>query len=260
MSVNGIDYAAQRDALFVHADYVLEPRAALGVRTVEDRCMKKVVCVLSMVLALLGCKEDPPASNTTNGMAGTGAPLGGASGVGAGGAAGAVAGTGGMGAGGMGAAGAVPGCSAAMPGMPAALHTAAVEALAAMPPTSTCGGSTSCHQGAGKAMLSLLNMTDMRTALVGKMSCEAPMIPLVDGSMGDAALNNSWLWIKLTAPTDASGNLVSNPAWGTPGSCGQTPPSGYGLRMPWGFAGTMYLGEANMAKIRNWICAGAPGP
>jgi hypothetical protein len=106
----------------------------------------------------------------------------------------------------------------------------------------------------------LLNAPDLRTLLVGKMSCEAPAIPLVDGSMGDAALNNSWLWIKLTAPTDSSGNLVSNTAWGTIGNCGQTPPGGYGLRMPWGFSGMTYLSDANMAKVRNWICAGAPGP
>jgi hypothetical protein len=223
--------------------------------------MKKGVSVFSMVLALLGCTEDP----ATNGTAGMAAPAGagGAGGVAAAGTGGAGAGggAGGTGMAGMGAGGAIPGCSAAMPGMPSALHAAAVEALAAMPPTSSCGGSTSCHQGAGKAMLSLLNVTDLRMALVDKMSCEAPMIPLVSGSMGDAALNNSWLWIKLTAPTDSSGNLVSNPAWGAVGSgCGQTPPSGYGLRMPWGFSGTTYLSDANMAKVRNWICAGAPGP
>jgi hypothetical protein len=226
--------------------------------------MMKGVCVFSMVLVLLGCKEDPATPVGGAGMGG--APVAGASGAGgvsASGAGGAAAGGGGTGMAGMGGgSGAIPGCSAAMPGMPSALHAAAVEALAAMPPTSSCGGSTSCHQGAGKAMLSLLNVTDLRMALVGKMSCEAPMLPLVDGSMGDAALNNSWLWIKLTAPTDSSGNLVANPAWGPVGmtGCGQMPPSGYGLRMPWGFSGTTYLSDANMAKVRNWICAGAPGP
>lgn len=227
--------------------------------------MKKGVWVLSMALALLGCKEDPPANGAAAGVGAAGF-AGGAAGAVAGagaagtGAAGMTAGAGGAGAAGMGGASGIPGCSAATAGMPSALHAAAVEALAAMPPSSSCGGSTSCHQGVGKAGLVLLNVADLRTALVDKPSCEAPAIPLVDDSMGDAGLNNSWLWTKLTAPTDASGALTSNTAWGTSGSCGQTPSQPYGLRMPWGFAGTTYLSEANMAKVRNWICAGAPGP
>jgi hypothetical protein len=253
--------------------------------------MMKAVCLASMVLALLACGDDEP----SDGVAGAGGAAGsagagaggagvaggagitagaggmagaGAGGAGAGGAAG-MAGMGGAGTGGAagmagmgGAAAAIPGCSVAdTSAAPSALHAAAVEALAAMPPMSSCGGSTSCHQGTGKAGLSLLGVTDLRMTLAGKASCEVPSIPVVDGdATGDAALSNSWLWIKLTAPVDGSGALIADPSWEMSGNCGQMPGQPYGGRMPWGFFADDYLSEANMAKVRNWLCAGAPGP
>jgi hypothetical protein len=137
-----------------------------------------------------------------------------------------------------------------------ALHANAVAAMTPM--TASCGASTSCHQGMGKAKLVLLAQTDLRTLMVGKPSCEVPNIPLVDGSGNHAALNHSWLWIKLMHPLDSAGNLMADPAWGTPGNCGQMPAGNFGLRMPWGLPATSMWPDA--PKIRDWICAGAPGP
>jgi hypothetical protein len=62
-----------------------------------------------------------------------------------------------------------------------------------------------------------------------------PVVPLVASGGGDTALQNSWLWLKLVAPADASGVLTENAAWGTPGvSCNQMGGQPYGVRMPWG--------------------------
>ena len=108
-----------------------------------------------------------------------------------------------------------------------------------------------------KAKLPLGGATDMKTLLVGKMACEAPMVPLADGKGGDAALHNSWLWIKMTAKLDGNGNIPLNAAWGAPGQdCGIMMPGNHGLRMPYGFDPS----EEQLAAVRNWICAGAPGP
>lgn len=82
-------------------------------------------------------------------------------------------------------------------------------------------------------------------------------MPLVDGKGEEAALNNSWLWLKLTKPTDANMNMVPDAAWGTPGNCGQNVGS-FGQLMPWG--NSVPMAEPRLAKIRNWICAGAPAP
>ena len=152
------------------------------------------------------------------------------------------------------------GCSAAntSAGGPA-LHAGAVEAMASM--TASCGFSASCHRDRGKANLSLLNATDLRTLMVDKMSCEVPTMPIVSSMMGDAGLNNSWLWHKLVAPLDSSNNLVPKPEWGTtPGNCGQANTGTFGFRMPYSNPIDVYLGSADLGKIRNWICGGAPGP
>ena len=80
------------------------------------------------------------------------------------------------------------------------MHAAALAVLNADSP---CGFS-SCHMPpTGKASLVLKGATDLHATLVGKASCEAPTIPIVDGSGCDAALQNSWLWQKLTAPASA---------------------------------------------------------
>jgi hypothetical protein len=136
-----------------------------------------------------------------------------------------------------------------------ALHAAAVMVLTVPSP---CGFG-SCHVGTGKAKLVLNGATDLRTLLVDKPSCEVPAMPLIDG---EAALNNSWLWQKLTAMVDGSttGTIVANPAWGMSGSCGQMGNQPFGVRMPATNTDMMIDPPAKAATIKAWICAGAPGP
>jgi hypothetical protein len=182
------------------------------------------------------------------GIAGVGVAGIGVSGTGVAGA-----GVAGTGAAGMGAS--VPGCEAADPSVTGgALYAGAAEVLAADSP---CGFSA-CHMAANHAKLKLAGVTDLHATLVGMPSCEAPTIPLIDSKGGNAGLQNSWLWLKLTSPADSSsGNLIMQSSWPAPGACGQM--SGYGFRMP--MTGAADLLEApRLAKIRNWICAGAPGP
>jgi hypothetical protein len=83
---------------------------------------------------------------------------------------------------------------------------------------------------------------------------------LVDAAGGDAALAKSWLWLKLAAPADSTGAVTANPAWGTAAtSCSQDPGQAFGARMP--RSGTdMQLSMEKLTAIRDWICAGAPGP
>jgi hypothetical protein len=138
-----------------------------------------------------------------------------------------------------------------------ALHANALMALSAM--GASCGLSTSCHQGMrGKANLTLLGQTDLKTLLVGKASCEVPTIPLVDPAGNAAGLSHSWLWIKLMNPVDSQGTLMADPSWGMPGNCGQTTVGTFGERMPRGIPSGMTWNDVN--KVRDWICAGAPGP
>jgi hypothetical protein len=110
-------------------------------------------------------------------------------------------------------------------------------------------------------MLNLdVGTADLHAILVDKPSCEVPTLKVVDSSGGDAALANSWLWQKLTAPTDASGDITAQPAWGMGGaSCGQDSGQPFGVRMPKG-AGTDVIQASKLNPIRDWICAGAPGP
>jgi len=136
-----------------------------------------------------------------------------------------------------------------------ALHANAMMALT----SNTCSGSTSCHQGnPGKAMLSLKDKTDMRALLVGKPACNAPNLHLVDGRGDAAALANSWLWIKLTGTVNSTNEVTGMASWGTPGNCEQPTVGTYGIRMPFGFGSGMTWSDVN--KVRDWICAGAPGP
>lgn len=136
----------------------------------------------------------------------------------------------------------------------AALHQAALDVLSPMTP---CGFS-SCHSSRTKAAgLTLLEAKDLRTLLVDKTACEAPELPLVDGSGGKAALARSWLWLKLTSDVDAQGALPDNASWGMAKSCGQSPDQPYGVLMP---LESGMLEEERLDAIRSWICAGAPGP
>ena len=205
-----------------------------------------------------------PAAGTVatagTGAAGTGvigAAGTGAAGTGAIGAAGMAAGA----AGGPAAAGGQLTCATAnATAAPAQLHAAAMAAL--LPPAYRGCAFSSCHDmNSKKANLTLLEApADLRMQLVGKMACEAPTLPLIDTSKGDAALEKSWLWQKLVAPSNGSGELVPKPEWGTAASgCGQDTGMGFGVRMP-RTGSDMKLSDEKLAAIRDWICAGAPGP
>ncbi len=151
----------------------------------------------------------------------------------------------------------VPGCEAAVAGTPVELHNAAMGVLSS---AMTCGFG-SCHTpGRNAAQLTLLDQMDLKATLVDIASCQAPGIPLVKSGCGNAALAGSWLWLKLVAPADSSGVMVSDPVWGTPvATCDQMSGQPFGIRMP--YSGTdMITSEARLGPIRNWICAGAPGP
>lgn len=214
-------------------------------------------CVgLLLALHCLACSSDDDDAGTAGtGTAGQTARAGvGGAAAGAGtvaGAAGAVAGSGG--------AEGIPDCTGAKTGSAAALHTAAAEVL--LPGASNRCAFSSCHSsGQKKAGLALEDPTlNLHDVLADKPACEAPNLKLVDSSGGAAGLANSWLWLKLTAPADAStAELEPDSAWGEAGSCDQRG-SDYGTRMPqMGSAET--LDQAKLAAVRDWICAGAPGP
>lgn len=111
----------------------------------------------------------------------------------------------------------------------------------------------SCHGAAAEAGLNLKSDADLATLLVGVPACEAPNFKLVEP--GDP--ERSWLWIKLTAPmsSNITGDLKTDPSWGEPGkNCGG---NGFGKRMPRVSPYTLSADE--LAKIRAWIEAGAPG-
>jgi hypothetical protein len=155
----------------------------------------------------------------------------------------------------------VPGCEAAdKTVVGAAAHAAAVSVLTAQLP---CGVS-SCHGGMMPQLgVALFDAKDLRTLLVDKPSCEAPSVMLIDKSGGDVALSKSWIWQKLTAPTNrmAGDTVIPQAAWGNPGTTCMSfmgTVMGFGIRMPLGTANV--LDESDLSKIRNWICAGAPGP
>jgi hypothetical protein len=139
---------------------------------------------------------------------------------------------------------------------PAALHAAAAEVLAT-PMGGTCNFG-SCHiPPNGKAALILAGATDLSMLLRGVASCQAPSVPLVAAGGGDAALQNSWIWLKLVAADD-EGEIVANPAWGPGGICGTTADKPFGGIMPMNSPNR--LDETRLGKIRRWICGGAPGP
>ena len=218
--------------------------------------MRRAVGLILVVLALDGC---PKKSSPMTGATGTGGAVG-AAGTSTTGVGGAVAnGTGGAGSG-TGATAPVAGCEAADATMTgSAAHAAALTVLNQMVP---CGLSI-CHAGTGQAKLVLLGVTDLKATMVDKPSCEAPTMPLVSSKGGNAALANSWLWQKLTAPAMSTDALITQSTWGTPAACptanfGMMQTSGFGDRMPYGSLAT--LEPAPLGAIRNWICSGAPGP
>ena len=152
-------------------------------------------------------------------------------------------------------------CGPASTAAPSALHMAAAMALL---PTTNQGPCAfgSCHDAnSKKANLALTAMPfDLKMQTVGKPACEVPSIMLVDASGGNAALAKSWLWQKLVAPSDSSGGVTANPAWGTAADgCSQDPGQAFGARMPRSGTDTQ-LSMEKLTAIRDWICAGAPGP
>jgi hypothetical protein len=211
--------------------------------------MKKLVGLMCVVVVLAACKSGDDDDSSTMMASGTG-------GTGTGGA---MAGTGGMmGVSGMGGGSGLTGACAdadISAGGPA-LHAAALQVLN---PGAPCGF-MSCHLPPnGKAMLVLKGVTDLKATLVDKPSCEAPQLPLISSMGGEAGLDHSWMWQKLTATCDSTGAITANPAWGAMGACGQEGNQPYGGRMPLTYS-DMMLDATRLAAIKAWICAGAPGP
>jgi hypothetical protein len=84
------------------------------------------------------------------------------------------------------------------------------------------------------------------------------MLMVVKSGGGQAALDGSYLWQKLTAPVDAAGDVIAKPEWGAGvTTCNQTGANPFGVRMP---PIGMDISDTRLAPIRNWICAGAMGP
>jgi hypothetical protein len=124
----------------------------------------------------------------------------------------------------------------------------------------TCSFS-SCHTASvhkAKLVLDGSAGMELHALMVGKPSCEAPTINLVDSSGGDKALANSWLWQKLIAPATSDGTLTTKPEWGAPVNCGQITGQSFGHRMPDSSTATLLTPASKLTAIRDWICAGAP--
>lgn len=146
------------------------------------------------------------------------------------------------------------------------LHAAAFEVMTAAGapgPSGIVGACSfgSCHVSPrGKGMLVLKGMPDL-TALVDQPACEVPSLSLVASGGGNAALRNSYLWIKMVGPVEPNSDvIVGQPGWGAGGvtACGDiTADTPFGVRMPKN-GGLLY--ETGRAHIRRWICAGAPPP
>jgi hypothetical protein len=117
----------------------------------------------------------------------------------------------------------------------------------------------SCHNdGEKSAGLSLTFGLDL-SSLGMRSSCEAPNLTLIELGGGDASLRKSWLYLKLVAPIDGSAHLIPDVTWGSPKVCGQMREASYGVRMPLS-SGADGIGEAKLAMIKEWICAGALSP
>jgi hypothetical protein len=121
-----------------------------------------------------------------------------------------------------------------------------------------------CHSGVPTGgALSLAPGSDYAAALVDVPSCEYP--PLV--RVKPRELEQSWLWIKLTAEvrpkSDAFYDYIlfePEPGWDeTKRGCRDQLPDGtplFGQRMP--LTAPNLLPEAELAAVRDWILAGAP--
>jgi len=129
--------------------------------------------------------------------------------------------------------------------------------------TSRCGV---CHresQAPSSAGLQLTGPMSMDRAedllsLVVRSACEIDM-PVVDQSGGDAGLANSWLYWKVAGPAGTGAMIEARPEWmaGSESCVGLDTPGTFGLLMPLGATEPV---ESVLTAVRNWICAGAPGP
>jgi hypothetical protein len=269
---------------FVRAGVPMKPRSAysflctIGLATAASASLSACPSSSTNPPPAAGTGANPAAGQIavagSTGVSGKNALAGGgASGTGAVAGAGVVAGMGmSMGTGGGAAGASAMGgtqltCATASKGAPAALHAAVVSVLLpAMPIDPMKKGPcafSSCHDlGPKKANLILDGtMVDLNALLVGKAACEVPTLKLVDGSGGDAALANSWLWQKLSAPADSTdGQIKPNAAWGTAMTgCSQSSGQTFGVRMP-ASGNAETLPDDKLKAVRDWICAGAPKP
>ena len=119
-------------------------------------------------------------------------------------------------------------------------------------PLGACAFS-SCHSDAANGMLNLTTMPDITTALVNVPACEAPALMRVK-PMDPAS---SWLWIKLTGPADASGNITYAT---TPQACKGADAGTLGILMPWSPGSPASLEPTQLFQICSWIQDGALGP
>jgi hypothetical protein len=133
----------------------------------------------------------------------------------------------------------------------AATYEQVAELLGAGEAASGCAV-RSCHGSVAEAGLEFAKGDDLIAKLVNVPSCVAPSVKLVVPGKPD----ESWLYIKLTAETNAQGDLVPDPSWGEPENCGQG--KNFGKRMP--RLGNVSWEAEKIEAIRSWIAAGAPGP
>ncbi|HEX7481127.1 MAG TPA: hypothetical protein VF331_25210 [Polyangiales bacterium] len=123
------------------------------------------------------------------------------------------------------------------------------------PGIGACAAS-SCHGGdqAGHGGMNFKTAKDLRALLVNVPACENSSLMRV--KPGDP--DHSWLWIKLTAPihNTIDGQLTYS---GTPSTCSGVS-TGFGTRMPQVYGTFDKLSDAQLALVKGWIEAGAPGP
>jgi len=129
-----------------------------------------------------------------------------------------------------------------------------------------CGSrSSACHSvGGGLAEFDLstaIASGDMRSEMVNVPSCEYSLMDRVEPGDPD----NSWLMVKLTAPsvnavgTPQNGDIIFTPStsWSDADKCNPLI-AGFGKRMP--NVSPFQVEAEALAAIEAWIRAGAPGP
>ncbi len=139
----------------------------------------------------------------------------------------------------------------------------------------SCTFSGSCHGGtsSGRGRLNFQRAFDEGRPITDELfevpSCEYAPYPRVKPGVPE----ESWLWLKIDSPTDASGNIVftPDPSWDSGvrvlpdgGLASSTCPLvvrgalNFGKLMPMGSRSG--ISESRRRAIHGWILAGAPGP